>query len=149
MRLWSIRFEYLDSKGIVALWREALLAKKVLKGKTKSYRNHPQLIRFKEQLDPIAAINTYLYYISKEGELRGYKFNTKKIDMQKVNTKLKINVTSGQLDYELFLLKQKLKRRDKKKYAIIESISKAEPNQMFEEVEGIIESWEKIKTKVQ
>jgi len=149
MRLWSIRFEYLDSKGIVALWREALLAKKVLKGKTKGYRNHPQLIRFKEQLDPIAAINTYLYYISKEGEMRGYKFNTKKIDMQKVNTKLKINVTSGQLDYELFLLKQKLKRRDKKKYAIIESISKAEPNQMFEEVEGIIESWEKIKTKVQ
>jgi len=145
MRLWSIRFEYLDSKGIVALWREALLAKKVLKGKTKGYRNHPQLIRFKEQLDPIAAINTYLYYISKEGEMRGYKFNTKKIDMQKVNNKLKINVTSGQLDYELFLLKQKLKRRDKKKYVIIESISKAEPNQMFEEVEGIIESWEKIK----
>ena len=69
--------------------------------------------------------------------------------MQKVNNKLKINVTNGQLDYELFLLKQKLKRRDKKKYAIIESISKAEPNQMFEEVEGIIESWEKIKTKVQ
>jgi len=61
MRLWSIKFEYLDSKGIVALWREALLAKKVLEGKTKGYRNHPQLIRFKEQPDPLSAINAYLY----------------------------------------------------------------------------------------
>jgi len=37
MRLWSIKFEYLDAKDIVALWREALLANKLLEGKTKGY----------------------------------------------------------------------------------------------------------------
>ena len=48
MRLWSVHPKYLDSKGLVALWREALLAKQVLEGGTKGYRNHPQLDRFKK-----------------------------------------------------------------------------------------------------
>ena len=39
MRLWSIHPKYLDCKGLVALWREALLAKKVLRGKTRKYAN--------------------------------------------------------------------------------------------------------------
>nr|WP_243687290.1 pyrimidine dimer DNA glycosylase/endonuclease V [Methanobacterium formicicum] len=49
MRLWSLHPKYLDVKGLVALWREGLLARAVLKGKTKGYTNHPQLIRFKNQ----------------------------------------------------------------------------------------------------
>jgi len=145
MRLWSIKFEYLDSKGIVALWREALLAKKVLEGKTKGYRNHPQLIRFKEQSDPVSAINTYLYYISISAKERGYSFDTRKIDSSKINTKLKIKVTKGQLDYELALLKQKLKRRCIEQYERIKGISNAEPNPLFEVVEGQIEAWERVK----
>ena len=145
MRLWSIKFEYLDSKGIAALWREALLAKKVLEGKTKGYRNHPQLIRFKEQPDPISAINTYLYYISLSTKERGYSFDTRKIDSSKINTKLKIKVTNGQLDYELELLKQKLKKRSIAQYERIKSISNAEPNPLFEATDGPIEEWEKVK----
>jgi len=43
MRIWSLHPKYLDSKGMVALWREALLAKQVLLNKTKGYKNHPQL----------------------------------------------------------------------------------------------------------
>jgi len=42
MRIWSIHPKYLDAKGLVALWRETLLAKHVLEGKTKGYTNHPQ-----------------------------------------------------------------------------------------------------------
>jgi len=145
MRLWSIKFEYLDSKGIVALWREALLAKKVLEGKTKGYRNHPQLIRFKEQPDPISAINTYLYYISLSAKEKGYSFDIGKIDSSKIDTKLKIKVTNGQLDYELALLKQKLKRRSIAQYERIKSISNAEPNPLFEATGGPIEGWEKVK----
>ena len=145
MRLWSIKLEYLDSKGIVALWREALLAKKVLEGETKGYRNHPQLIRFKEQSDPVSAINTYLYYISISAKERGYSFDTGKIDSSKINTKLKIKVTKGQLEYELALLKQKLKRRSIAQYERIKSISNAEPNPLFEVVEGQIEAWERVK----
>ena len=145
MRLWSIKFEYLDSKGIVALWREALLAKNVLEGKTKGYRNHPQLIRFKEQSNPLSAINTYLYYISIIAKERGYSFDTGKIDSLKINTKLKIKVTKGQLDYELALLRQKLKRRSIAQYESINSINNAEPNPLFAAVEGPIEEWEKVK----
>ena len=47
MRLWSLHPKYMDSKGLVALWREGLLARAVLKGQTNGYINHPQLIRFK------------------------------------------------------------------------------------------------------
>jgi hypothetical protein len=61
MRIWSIHPKYLDTKGIVALWREALLAKNVLEGKTKGYKNHPQLDRFKSASKPSDAINYYTY----------------------------------------------------------------------------------------
>jgi len=69
MRLWSLHPKYLDSKGLVALWRETLLAKHVLEGKTKGYRNHPQLDRFKLSEDPLAAINYYLQMIYEESNL--------------------------------------------------------------------------------
>lgn len=46
MRLWTLHPEYLDRQGLVALWREAPLAKAVLEGKTRGYRRHPQLERF-------------------------------------------------------------------------------------------------------
>ena len=52
MRLWTLHPRYLDARGLVALWREALLAQKVLRGKTRGYRAHPQLQRFREQADP-------------------------------------------------------------------------------------------------
>jgi len=38
MRLWTIHPKYLDAKGLVALWRETLLAKHVLEGKTPGYK---------------------------------------------------------------------------------------------------------------
>ncbi|MGH2666461.1 pyrimidine dimer DNA glycosylase/endonuclease V [Flavobacterium sp.] len=60
MRIWSLHPKYLDTKALVALWRETLLAKHVLEGKTKGYKNHPQLNRFKEAKYPIDSINQYL-----------------------------------------------------------------------------------------
>ena len=59
MRLWSIHPKYLDARGLVALWREGLLAQKVLKGETRGYINHPQLNRFNSKRDPIGAIGRY------------------------------------------------------------------------------------------
>jgi hypothetical protein len=56
MRFWSINPSYLDRQGLIALWREALLAQKVLQGATKGYTRHPQLQRFKDCSDPIGAI---------------------------------------------------------------------------------------------
>jgi len=110
MRIWSIHPKYLDAKGLVALWRETLLAQKVLKGETKGYKYHPQLIRFKQHRNPVGAIATYLTYIYNEAKERGYNFDQSKIDKLRIRNKLL--VTSDQLFYELKHLKKKLKLRD-------------------------------------
>jgi hypothetical protein len=141
MRLWSIHPCYLDTKGLLALWREALLAKKVLSRKTKGYKHHPQLLRFQKQDNPLAAINTYLKAVHIESLSRGYAFDQSKIGRGK--QKIFINVTSGQLEFELAHLRKKLWRRNRKKYFDIkyEGMPKAHP--LFKVVEGIVEDWEK------
>ncbi len=142
MRLWSIHPKYLDSKGLVALWREALLAQKVLQNETKGYRNHPQLIRFKNTDNPLGAICTYLDEIHQESLKRGYNFNKSKIHSNRCTSKIK--VTKGQLNYEFLHLKKKLKIRDFNAYQKIRAIKNPEPSQIFNIVDGGIESWERI-----
>jgi len=88
MRLWSVHPYYLDAKGLVALWREGLLAQKVLQGYTKGYKNHPQLTRFKNTTDPVAAIAAYLGFVVDEAEIRGYHFDRNKITAQHCTKKL-------------------------------------------------------------
>ncbi len=141
MRLWSIHPKYLDAKGLVALWREALLAKKVLKGKIKGYQNHPQLKRFRNQPYPQKAITNYLNTVWKEANRRGYSFNYSKIG--KKTTIERIPVTYGQLQYEFTWLCEKLKKRDPKKYQELLSVKEIECHPLFEMVEGPIEEWEK------
>lgn len=141
MRLWSIHPRYLDSKGLLGLWREALLAKAVLQDKTKGYKNHPQLTRFKEQENPVEFIDTYLKYIFEEAKKRGYEFAGEKIG-KVVNVKLPVK--SGQLNFEIEHLKEKLTKRDFEKLNEIESLEKIETHPMFFEIDGGIESWEKF-----
>jgi hypothetical protein len=143
MRLWSIHPKYLDCRGISGLWREALLAKDALEGKTKKYINHPQLRRFKEQKDPAKFIRTYLLYIWKDAVRRSYKFDKTKIG--KGFTKKKIKITKGQIEYEFKHLKNKLKRRDPIKYKELIKIKMIEQNPLFAVIKGKIEEWEKIK----
>ena len=142
MRLWSIHPKYLDSKGLVAVWREGLLAKKVLEGKTKGYTNHPQLNRFKKTKDPIKSINRFLSIIYFEASLRSYHFDKSKIDIP-TNKLSQIPVTTQQVQYEFELLKYKLKKRDVIKYSQIEGIDHIDLNPLFHIINGIIEDWEK------
>ncbi len=142
MRLWSLNLKYLDSQGLLACWRESLLAKKVLEGKTSGYKNHPQLIRFKKLDDPIQGINSYLEQIFIESQSRGYNFDKSKIGSKKF--KGKIIVTKGQIEYEFEHLKNKLKTRNVKKFLELKKISKIEPNPIFKTISGKIEEWEKI-----
>ncbi len=145
MRLWSIHPKYLDPKGLVALWREALLAKEVIYGKTKGYRNHPQLIRFYSTKNPKTAINLYLLYIFEEAKNRGYNFNVNKIDKIDRNPEEKIPVTNGQIEYETALLKIKLSERNKEWLKKLINVNKIETNPIFMVVPGEIEKWEKVK----
>ncbi len=140
MRIWSVHPKYLDAKGLVALWREALLAKNVLEGKTSGYRNHPQLIRFKQAKSPVEAINQYLSEVYSESVKRNYKFDKHKIDW--TCNKSKLTVTSGQLNYEVRHLLVKLKTRDINKYEELRASLIVDIHPLFILVSGDIEKWE-------
>ena len=114
MRLWSLHPSLLDQKGLVALWREALLAQKVLQGKTKGYRSHPQLSRFRQCRTPLTTISAYLWAVHDEACQRGYSFDSCKIARKRQPRTL--TVTQGQLDFELGHLKGKLRLRDPERY---------------------------------
>ncbi|HVN48800.1 MAG TPA: pyrimidine dimer DNA glycosylase/endonuclease V, partial [Bacteroidota bacterium] len=109
MRLWSIHPKYLDAKGLVALWREALLAQHVLAGKTRGYKHHPQLLRFQQQHNPLASLNAYLFAVYNEATEREYTFDRTKIGTPRARKH--ISVTTGQLTFELEHLKRKLRKR--------------------------------------
>src|ERR1051325_11184247 len=109
MRLWSLHPSLLDPKGLVALWRESLLAQKVLQGQTKGYRSHPQLIRFQQSRSPLRTISAYLWAIHDEACQRGYSFDAAKIARRRQPNSL--TVTQGQLDFEFQHLKAKLRDR--------------------------------------
>lgn len=143
MRIWSLHPKYLDAKGIVALWRETLLAQHVLLGKTKGYRNHPQLDRFKEQPDPVASISAYLREVAGEASERNYNFDTSKIAMPKARPPV-IPVTDGQLAYEWKHLRAKLEVRDPALLARVQKLKQPELHPLFTLTKGGVEPWEKI-----
>jgi len=140
MRIWSIHPKYLDTKGLVALWRETLLAKNVLEGKTKGYNNHPQLMRFKNSDNPIHSINQYLASVYKESLKRGYHFNKDKFILSPFPVTL--NVTLGQIEYETQHLLKKLKIRDSDRYYRLLSETVIEPHPLFKIINGDKEEWE-------
>lgn len=132
---------YLDSKGLVALWREGLLAKAVLSGHTKGYRNHPQLERFRKHPNPKMAINAYLWEVYNEAKQRGYNFNYKKLEsIQKCE---QIPISTGQLFYEFEHLQRKLTKRDNKKYHQNLAVREVIANPIMNIVDGDIATWER------
>ncbi len=142
MRLWSLHPQYLDTQGLLALWREGLLAQKVLAGKTKGYRNHPQLDRFKAQPYPRKAIGRYLMAVWAEAHRRGYSFQKNKV--KNAGTKVKsLEVTQGQLNYEKKHLVQKLRRRFPSGLKALNS-GPLQPHPLMKRVAGPVETWEKI-----
>ncbi len=108
MRLWSLHPSLLDRQGLIACWREALLAQAVLFGATRGYRNHPQLTRFRAEPDPVGAIGAYLAPLADEAAHRGYHFDTTKIIRQAPTM---INVNDGQVALERDHLQAKLRNR--------------------------------------
>lgn len=143
MRLWSIHPSLLDRAGLVALWRESLLAQHVLLGRTKGYRFHPQLERFRQTEQPGAAISTYLWSVHEEAVQRDYSFDASKI-VSKPDEVL-ITVTRGQLLYELKHLKRKLQQRDPARLRMLPSQRNILVHPMFTVVPGPIEPWERTK----
>lgn len=140
MRLWTLHPRYLDSKGLVALWREALLAQAVLSGQTRGYVNHPQLVRFRDTPSPVESIAFYLRVVHGEATRRGFRFDATKIAAPECADL--ILVTSGQLDYEWAHLKEKLRARSPSWLTGIQSVSRPDPHPLFRIVPGAVEEWE-------
>ena len=141
MRLWTLHPALLDSKGLVALWREALLAQAVIRGATKGYRHHPQLIRFHAHASPLHAINGFLAQVHAESLRRGFRFDPSKIG-QLLEPLEPIVATESQLEYEWAHLLGKLKARSPDVYAKVAGL-KPHANPLFRLAPGPIADWEK------
>jgi hypothetical protein len=140
MRLWSIHPAYLDAKGLIALWREGLLAQSVLLGNTKGYKHHPQLIRFKNTVNPAGAIASYLRYVADEADNRAYRFDRSKIANKRYGGR--ISVAAGQITYEFSHLLGKLKTRAPELYSRLSKAKRIEVHPLFDEIHGGVEDWE-------
>jgi hypothetical protein len=141
MRLWSLHPKYLDARGLVALWREALLAQEVLRGNTVGYRHHPQLERFRAHPAPLKAMSLYLQAVYAEALARGYGFDRRKF--RSTQARLAIPVSRGQLRYEWNHLRKKLRQRSPatlKKWA---RASMPDAHPLFRVREGAVETWER------
>jgi hypothetical protein len=109
MRLWSLHPKHLDRQGLIALWREALLAQAVLQGRTRGYRAHPQLTRFRKAPAPRGLIAAYLHAVWAEARRRGYRFDRSRIAARPGRARMV--VARGQLDWEWQHLGRKLRIR--------------------------------------
>jgi hypothetical protein len=144
MRLWTIHPQYLDAKGLVALWREAILARAVLRGQTKGYLHHPQLERFRAHAFPRFAISAYLAAIHSEATARGYAFDKRKIG--RVRSLDSIAATTGQISYEWRHLMAKLAVRNPVLRRQWRTVRVPVCHPLFTPVPGLIEQWERTET---
>ncbi len=143
MRLWSLHPKYLDAKGLVALWREALLAQAVLRDQTRGYKHHPQLERFRAHPAPLAAINAYLTVVHSEATARGYSFDRSKIEgLQCV---ARISVTQGQIDHEWRHLLAKLALRNPECFEQWRCLERPSCHPLFRLRRGGVATWERVK----
>lgn len=141
MRLWTVHPQYLDAKGLVAAWREALLAQKVLSGGTRGYTRHPQLERFRSQPQPVQVIAAFLMCLAEEARRRDYTFDVSKIGVCGFTGQME--ETSGQLLYEWKHLKQKLRARAPHLHRQFRTVVTPEPHPLFRIVPGDVRPWEK------
>lgn len=142
MRLWSLHPQYLDAQGLVALWREALLARAVLRGKTRGYKHHPQLHRFRAQPRPISAVNCFLSQVHAEATTRGYSFDAAKVGPRRCA--VLIPVTIGQLEFEWAHLLRKLRQRSPAEYRRWRGTRSPRCHPLFRQIDGPVAPWEKV-----
>ena len=140
MRLWTLHPRYLDAQGLVALWREALLAQAVLRGRTRGYRFHPQLERFRGCDSPRAAIAAYLRSVYEESTARGYAFDRSKLGRGEC---ARIVATEGQIEHEWKWLLSKLRVRNPATYKALCNVARPEAHPLFRLRPGPVAEWER------
>ena len=144
MRLWTLHPKHLDQRGLVALWREALLAQAVLAGRTVGYRHHPQLARFRQCQDPRGAISQYLAGVHEEARRRGYAFDRTKV--RRSRRRLRLTATRGQVAYEWRHLRKKVAARDRAWLRTLAGVV-PEAHPLFRVRPGDVARWEVTSAK--
>ncbi|MGH9443239.1 MAG: pyrimidine dimer DNA glycosylase/endonuclease V [Thermoanaerobaculia bacterium] len=142
MRLWTLHPRHLDPAGLVAVWREGLLAQAVLLGRTRGYTRHPQLERFRAAPDPVAAIAAYLRGIHEEAAARGYRFDASRVAKAPPPPR-RIAETRGQLEYEWMHLRRKLRARNPRWLARTRGAA-PEAHPLFRLTAGRVRGWERV-----
>ena len=123
------------------MWREGLLARAVLSDATLGYRNHPQLIRFRAQPDPLRALDAYLTGVLDESLVRDYRFSAHKI--RRVEEVGFMEETRGQMAFERAHLLAKLRVRDQGRWQALLDMDQPEPNPVFRLKDGPVRDWER------
>jgi hypothetical protein len=129
-------------QGLVAQWRESLLAQAVLRGNTRGYRHHPQLARFQAQPAPVWSLNAYLAAIHAEATTRGYAFDRSKLGPRRAVQLIAVN--DGQLTHEWHHLLHKLSVRSPELYSRWHDLAMPDCHPLFEVRPGPIEEWERV-----
>lgn len=142
MRLWSLHPAMLDRAALVAGWREGLLAQAVLLGRTRGYRAHPQLERFRACDEPVDAVVAYLGALADEADARGYRFDRDRLAAAS-GSRPALEVTTGQLELELAHLRAKVERRDPAWLPRLDGPLRAHP--LFAVVPGGVAGWERAR----
>lgn len=114
----------------------------MLAGETTGYRHHPQLERFRDRRDPLAAIDCYLSRVLDEARERGYEFDASKIRYRTCRHGPLV-VASRQLEHEWEHLLAKLKIRDGRRWGH-ERRRRPAPHPCFRVARGPVASWERI-----
>jgi len=148
VRIWSVHPGYLDRQGLVACWRESLLAQAVLAGRTRGYRNHSQLVRFRPTPDPVATIGAYLVALAEEATARGYRFDATRIERpapigRGAGEVAPLPVTDGQVVHEWAHLRAKLAVRSPERLPGVDAVTVVEVHPLFVRVPGPVEPWER------
>ncbi len=141
MRIWTLHPRYLDRQGLLALWREGLLAQKVLQGMTRGYTGHPQLARFRSHRDPLGMIAAYLHGVWLEACARGYSFDRARIAAPPCGGR--VEESEGQLLFEWAHLLEKLRVRAPSLHEEYRGIDLPEPHPLFRIVPGGKREWER------
>lgn len=153
MRLWTLHPRHLDRQGLTGAWREALLAQAVLAGRTRGYRDHPQLLRFREHPDPAGAVGAFLTGIQAEATARGYRFDHARIDRPCAADDGAVRIppaglepilaTTGQLELEWRHLRAKLAGRSPAWLERWPDTGTPDVHPLFTLVPGPVASWER------
>ena len=115
----------------------------MLLGRTRGYKHHPQLQRFRGAADPVAFIAGYLRVVAEEAASRGYAFDAARIVVTSSPVR-PIAETKGQLLYEWEHLGRKLARRSPEWYRDRVTGARPSAHPLFRIVAGGVRDWERI-----